>query len=62
MSLAMLLIFILIIAFALYILRARLDPTLHSLIIALIVLLVVLWLLAAFHIITLPPQFQLKAG
>lgn len=53
-------IFLIVIGFVLYLLRGRLDPTIYTIIMALLVLGVALWLLSLFGLVTIPSGLQFK--
>lgn len=56
-----LLVILLVIGFALWILGGRINPTIRSIIIGLLVLYVALWVLDAFAIVDMPSQLRLGA-
>lgn len=53
-----LVVFLLVVGIALYLTRNWLDPTIRTILIIIIVILFVVWLLAAFGLIPLPAAFQ----
>jgi hypothetical protein len=52
-------IFLLVVGFVLWLLGGRIDSTIRNIIIALLVLAVAVWILAAFGIISLPGELQI---
>lgn len=62
MSVVAVIIFLLVVGVVLYLLGARIDPTIRTIVIVLLVLLICLWLLDAFGIFPLPAAFHLKGG